>query len=906
MLTAFFVGTIVLATVIEKTEAPVSALSPSLAVHHLHVSDEQPAASRSTPATIGLELWVDCDGGSDGAAGTSASTALRTIKRAQQMVRVRRSATASAVVVTISGVCELLAPLAFTDADSGASEALPVVYRGASGGKGIVSGGRIPTDWQLAPWPNTAAVWSADVNAFPIDVKTLRSQHGDGQWLQRSRWPKQVGGNYSSGWLALDATVSLNGPNTCGDACTKRGICKHWDQPPGTKPNNKLLPCWGGGFRNATNLGVDLTHCETSHPSKLCVSDIVPPPGYNMRSYEWGSPSDLWVNTFGGEEKDCLNQLRPVSAANFSSNGQKLALISSFWGAGVPTVSAASQYPKQEGSARFFLENVAAALAPGEFFLARNCSAALKHCGERRGRTLFYWPAAGAPPPSASSPVFPQLFELLRMNGTRHFVLSNLTFRDTSFAAEGGWNGVAGEPSDGAIRISNSSDIRIEASQFLAGISGYGIRIGNYSSNVQVIGNLFADLGQGGVLMGNSNMNGISDVHPAPLPGEEPHNCTVAWNVFENIGVILKHVSAIGMRTASSNLVSHNSIKGSPRYGISMTSWRNTDGSGWGQSTGNAIEHNVISDTCLETNDCGAVNMAGGGDAAHGKWAWNLNETVRWNRITRTLGAEARDGKHVCREAKGGWGGQPRHVFSPEAESDCAWATWAIYLDGGSPPAGGTSGVNIFQNELEATTSGAVFVNGGGNVTIENNVILNGKASQILIYSYNRNASEYGCPGTQILRNIFQFSETALDASRSGWSNGPVRAYGGHFMSPAQHLPGMCLISSTITNANNNTFWNKRLGQAGTEARALFGSVGVPPLNLSQWQEASIMVTGHMDTASIVADPQLVLDNATGHYTLQPTSPALPLGFKPIPPIRCPTRAPPHSSEMRLPAAAGR
>ena len=96
--------------------------------------------------------------------------------------------------------------------------------------------------------------------------------------------------------------------------------------------------------------------------------------------------------------------------------------------------------------------------------------------------------------------------------------------------------------------------------------------------------------------------------------------------------------------------------------------------------------------------------------------------------------------------------------------------------------------MNIFQNELEATTSGAVFVNGGGNVTIENNVILNGKASQILIYSYNRNASEYGCPGTQILRNIFQFSETALDASRSGWSNGPVRAYGGHFMSPAQHL----------------------------------------------------------------------------------------------------------------------
>ena len=154
-------------------------------------------------------------------------------------------------------------------------------------------------------------------------------------------------------------------------------------------------------------------------------------------------------------------------------------------------------------------------------------------------------------------------------------------------------------------------------------------------------------------------------------------------------------------------------------------------------------------------------------DAAFGKWAWNLNETVRYNRITRTIGAEARDGAHVCRGASGGWGGQPRHVFGVGDESDCAWATWAIYLDGGSPPSGGTSGVEIYQNVLEATTSGAVFVNGGGNVTIDNNVILNGKASQILIYSYNRNASRWGCPGSRILRNVFSFNETATDASRT-------------------------------------------------------------------------------------------------------------------------------------------
>ena len=37
--------------------------------------------------------------------------------------------------------------------------------------------------------------------------------------------------------------------------------------------------------------------------------------------------------------------------------------------------------------------------------------------------------------------------------------------------------------------------------------------------------------------MGNTNMDGMM---PGPKPGEEPHGNTVAYNVFENIGVILK------------------------------------------------------------------------------------------------------------------------------------------------------------------------------------------------------------------------------------------------------------------------------------------------------------------------------------------------------------------------------
>ena len=56
---------------------------------------------------------------------------------------------------------------------------------------------------------------------------------------------------------------------------------------------------------------------------------------------------------------------------------------------------------------RVFLENVAAALSPGEFYVAESCSAEYLHCGSRRGKTLFYMPK-GAKSPS-DVPVLPRL-----------------------------------------------------------------------------------------------------------------------------------------------------------------------------------------------------------------------------------------------------------------------------------------------------------------------------------------------------------------------------------------------------------------------------------------------------------------------------------------------------------------
>ena len=85
-------------------------------------------------------------------------------------------------------------------------------------------------------------------------------------------------------------------------------------------------------------------------------------------------------------------------------------------------------YNKNEArTGRLFLENVAAALAPGTFYLAKNCSATYKHCGERRGHTLFYWPLDGS---ARSAPVIQSQRQSAERIGSRvHLLDSNAKAR---------------------------------------------------------------------------------------------------------------------------------------------------------------------------------------------------------------------------------------------------------------------------------------------------------------------------------------------------------------------------------------------------------------------------------------------------------------------------------------------
>lgn len=154
-----------------------------------------------------------------------------------------------------------------------------------------------------------------------------------------------------------------------------------------------------------------------------------PPPPPHVPGYDWGPPTDLYVNDFAGEEADCLNQIVPVVSVNWTSNPAGSIMASLF--NAMPDVQPGNTiYNKHEArTGRLFLENVAAALAPGTFYAAANCSAEYKHCGARRGRTIFYWPKDDT---ASSAPVLPRLYSLVEVRGARHLVLSNFTYRDSS------------------------------------------------------------------------------------------------------------------------------------------------------------------------------------------------------------------------------------------------------------------------------------------------------------------------------------------------------------------------------------------------------------------------------------------------------------------------------------------
>jgi hypothetical protein len=586
---------------------------PPLSVGAAIASRTGDDASAAVLGAVVRRLFVHCDVGSDERNGSSLATAVASVHRARDLLRQLRSAAGphavepSAVVVEVRGVCYLETPLTLNAQDAGSSSEAPVVWMGRDGA--VLSAGRVVTQWEAVSWPGApvGTVLRADVRDFPLDITSLRlmpptnataepthTTHTTSPWLDewipRTRYPKADPSNYSAGWLTTAAWTCPTNLNE-GDTATS----SNW------------------------SIGI-----EPSVPTEVLAEPT------NLYFNGWGVGS--WSRAGGSGEKDVLNQIGRAVGFQTTSPSPPSPLQPA------PTTPPAPPGPAlivplaggAIAAARYFLENARSSLSEGEFYMDH-------HSG-----SLFVWPRPGWGAGHAQIQmvaVAPVATSVVELRGAHNHVFSNISFRDAGYSSVGCWCGEATEPDDAAIKVVGSHDVVVEACRFLPGLAGYAVSATDASTGLRVIGNQMLGLGQGGVILfGNLTAPGF------PGNSSQPSNATISWNALFDGGRILKHVAGAAFRAASHSVISHNHFENLPRYGIAMDTFMPTQA-----SLHNVVEHNVLVSTNEETSDSGAIEIDGGlrpllwpnhslSTALEREVGFNMNNTIRYNNVTRTLG----------------------------------------------------------------------------------------------------------------------------------------------------------------------------------------------------------------------------------------------------------------------------
>lgn len=158
-------------------------------------------------------------------------------------------------------------------------------------------------------------------------------------------------------------------------------------------------------------------------------------------------------------------------------------------------------------------------------------------------------------------------------------------------------------------------------------------------------------------------------------------NNVVRANTITNVGQVRLEAMAIGGNQINNNTIENNTIDKSARYGISIKNWAS-----FNVNLNNIIRWNKITNTCLETADGGAIEMLGRSGAmtnaqVYGNWIENV-----YGLATTTAGA---------------W-------LYP-------YKGFGIYLDDQ------TSAVTVADNFVKNCSWAGVFIHGGDNNAVRNN-----------------------------------------------------------------------------------------------------------------------------------------------------------------------------------------
>ena len=387
-----------------------------------------------------------------------------------------------------------------------------------------------------------------------------------------------------------------------------------------------------------------------------------------------------------------------------------------------------------------------------------------------------------------------------------------------------------------AVQIADSSDCRIVGSTIrnVGGRCTSGIAAVSVSGGNRV-GVVGCDIHQVGS-------------HAISLNGGERKTLTPGSHYAENnyihhAGVFYKQ--GVGVQLSGvGNRASHNLIHDCPRFGVLYG------------GNDHVIEWNHIRHVDLETADTGAT-YSGGRD-----WLSPRGTVIRYNYIHDVFGFGQHEGRwttpHYC---------------------------WGIYLDDNSAE------VHVYGNIVVRALRGLLHFHCARDNLVENNIFVDGQLQQIEMNGWN----DY----SRFLDQMGPAYEAHVDLP--AWKKYPGLQQGGH---PKEAVPmGGNRIRRNIVYYHSPEamlYKHRRLRFDHFECDRnlvyhfghplLVGLPDVPPeKQWAEWQKLGF------DRESLVADP-LFVDAENDDYRLRPDSPALELGFEPIPvekigPYESPDRA---------------
>ena len=553
----------------------------------------------------------------------------------------------------------------------------------------------------------------------------------------------------------------------------------------------------------------------------------------------WSKPHQAEVFVFPG--KCWINDIIPVRKVDFEKGVIHLTRPVG------PSANTLGTSTHLTAGNRFYVENNLEDLTePGEW------------CLDRDSGILYFWPPdpSGAERPdeklNAAGVVAPATTRLIQMIGSpamplEHVRVQGFTFRHTQVCwptAESYYK----TPNAGqTVYLENTRDCAIEDNLFDA-VGGDAIRLQGINTRNRITGNTIAEVGGYGIFVG-SLQRGFTrydtcsgDVpstrewteHPedraatvAAWPRSSQH--LIAYNHIHHVGRYEKHGLGIGFYGVSAVdvVVAHNVIHDTPRFGIGLMS-------GFGRVT---IEYNDLYNLSQETSDTGGITF--------NRWYTYENDPdlargciIRFNRVRDVIGCGAYKGvsERIGSSKAGG------RIWTP-------YYGWAIYFDNAPMD------VLVHGNICARSTLGGLAISHyGKNVTVENNIFVDGGQSQV----YLMFAGEMS--NIRLRRNIFSYSCPEADFLRLNYEVGMV-------------------LKQVLTQFDYNVLHpptGTDLSLNGRPAEAVQrAQMNVLHPTPAIWQKLGF------DAHSIVADPKFV-DPAQDNYDLKPDSPALALGFVPI------------------------